>query len=74
MLIEPVRWPAWGAGSRHVDVLDPGGIAGVCARYRLTFRTALAYTLAFGTEITRAMRPGRLESTAAGELTARGTS
>lgn len=72
VLNDPATWPSWWRWLRQVDVLDRGDADGVGSRYRLSFRTALPYTLAFETETVQATRPSRIESVATGELAGSG--
>lgn len=68
-LIEDVEgWPSWWRAVRKVELLEPGGTDGVGTVRRLTWATALPYTLAFDVEMVR-VESGRLsEGRAFGDL------
>ena len=68
-LIEQVEaWPSWWRAVRKVEMLKPGGQDGIGAGRRLTWATALPYTLTFDVELVR-IEPGRLsEGRAFGDL------
>ena len=68
VLADPVAHAGFWTWLQRVDVLDDGDAAGLGARHRLTFRTALPYTLVFEGEVVRADRPRLLEVRAEGEL------
>jgi uncharacterized protein YndB with AHSA1/START domain len=71
-LEDPTTWPAWWRWLRRAEVLDPGRPDGVGLRYRLEFRTALPYTLAFESETVRIAPPSLWESRVTGELAGTG--
>lgn len=68
-LIEDVaNWPRWWRAVRKVELLAAGDEHGIGAVRRLTWATALPYTLTFDVELVR-VEPGRLsEGRAFGEL------
>lgn len=68
-MIEDVEgWPGWWRAVRKVELLNAGGADGIGAVRRLTWVTALPYTLTFDVELVR-IEPGRLsEGRAFGEL------
>lgn len=62
------RWPSWWRGVERVDLLQPGDEHGIGARYRLTWRSKLPYTLTFDTEVVRVEPMALIEGHATGEL------
>lgn len=68
-LIEDVaNWPRWWRAVRKVELLAAGDAHGIGAVRRLTWATALPYTLTFDVALVR-VEPGRLsEGRAFGEL------
>jgi hypothetical protein len=68
VLEDPTSWPAWWRRVRRVEVCAPGRADGVGRCYRLSFRTALPYTLTFETVTTRISRPSVWEAEVRGEL------
>lgn len=68
-LIEDVEgWPSWWRAVRKVEMLKAGGADGIGTVRRLTWATALPYTLTFDVELVR-VEPGQLsEGRAFGEL------
>lgn len=71
VISEPVAYAGFWKRLERVDVLDDGGPDGIGARHRLTFGTALPYTLSMQSEVVRVEPPQLLEMCAEGEL--RGT-
>jgi hypothetical protein len=67
VLEDPMTWPQWWRRLR-VELIAPGRPDGVGRRYRLSFRTALPYTLTLESETTRISRPSLWEATISGEL------
>jgi hypothetical protein len=68
LVMQPPVWPSFWRWLRHVDLLERGDDAGVGARYRYEFGTALPYTLSFETRTVRSVAPAFLEARASGEL------
>lgn len=68
LFTEPPVWPSFWRWLRHVDLLERADDAGVGARYRYEFGTALPYTLSFETRTVRAVEPTVIEMRASGEL------
>jgi len=67
-LMRPEDWPSWWRAVATVEPLAAGDETGVGAVRRITWRTALPYTLAFSMRVTR-VKPMRLiEGRAEGEL------
>ena len=67
-LIAVEDWPAWWRAVARVERLEDGDAQGIGALRRLTWRTALPYTLTFAMRTTR-IEPMRLiEGRAEGEL------
>ena len=68
-LIEKTEdWPLWWRAVKRVERIREGGSDGLGAVRRITWATALPYTLTFDVEITRVERPTCLEGRAFGEL------
>jgi uncharacterized protein YndB with AHSA1/START domain len=68
-LIEKVEdWPAWWRAVKRVETIREGGANGVGAVRRITWATALPYTLTFDVEVTKIVRPDCIEGRAFGEL------
>ena len=61
-------WPSWWRAVKRVELLEPGDENGVGARRRMTWKTALPYSLSFEMRSTRAEPMTRLEGRASGEL------
>ena len=71
VLSDPETYAGFWKWLQQVEVLDPGDQHGLGARHRLSFGTALPYTLSFESEVTGVQQPVLLETRADGEL--RGT-
>ena len=71
-LSAPEQWPSWWRAVAKVEVLQPGDADGVGALRRMTWRTALPYTLTFDMTMTRIEPMSLIEGHAEGELTGRG--
>jgi len=61
-------WPSWWRAVKHVEQLREGDAAGVGAIHRLTWATALPYTLSFDVETVRVVPHSEIEGRAFGEL------
>ena len=72
VLEDPRTWPAWWRWLRRVELLCPGPGDVIGVRYRLEFRTALPYTLAFESETVRLAPPYLWEWRVTGELVGTG--
>jgi uncharacterized protein YndB with AHSA1/START domain len=71
-LSAPEEWPSWWRAVVKVETLEPGDASGIGALRRMTWRTALPYTLTFDMRTTR-IEPMRLiEGRAEGELSGLG--
>ena len=66
-------YPRWWKGVLSVQLLAGGDAGGLAARHRLTWRSALPYSLTFDLEVTRVQRPHLIEGRATGELDGFGT-
>ncbi|MGN6573501.1 MAG: SRPBCC family protein [Pseudolabrys sp.] len=64
----PESWPSWWRAVVKVETLAPGDPDGVGARRRITWRTALPYTLTFVVRTTRVEPLRLIEGRAEGEL------
>jgi hypothetical protein len=71
-LIAPEEWPSWWRAVARVERLAPGDDNGVGAVRRMTWRTALPYTLTFDMRTTRIEPMSLIEGRAEGELTGLG--
>lgn len=71
-MLDPVGWPSWWRWLRHVELLQQGDADRRGARYRLTFGTALLYTLSFESTTVRVVAPALLEARASGDLVGSG--
>lgn len=67
-LIRVENWPQWWKAVAGIEVIAPGGVDGVGTVRRITWRTALPYTLAFEMRTTRIEKPHVIEGRASGEL------
>jgi uncharacterized protein YndB with AHSA1/START domain len=68
-LIEDTKaWPSWWRAVKRVELLRAGDADGVGAVHRLTWATALPYTLTFDVETIRVERLSEIEGRAFGEL------
>ncbi len=73
-LIEKTEdWPAWWRAVKRVEVIREGAETGLGAVRRITWVTALPYTLTFDVEVVRVERLRTLEGRAFGELDGLGT-
>ena len=61
-------WPEWWPAVARVERLREGDANGVGAVHRLTWKTALPYTLAFDVETVRVEPMSEIEGHASGEL------
>jgi uncharacterized protein YndB with AHSA1/START domain len=68
-LTTPEEWPAWWRAVERVEQLEPGDDDGVGALRRLTWRTALPYSLTFDMRTVRVEPKTLIEGRAQGELT-----
>jgi uncharacterized protein YndB with AHSA1/START domain len=68
ILETPEEWPSWWRAIEKVDVLTPGDADGVGAVRRLTWKTALPYSLSFDMRVTKIEPMSRIEAEASGEL------
>jgi hypothetical protein len=68
-LTKPEDWPAWWRAVQRVDVLEAGDAEGVGALRRMTWRTALPYSIRFDMRTVRVEPMTLIEGHAAGELT-----
>lgn len=71
-LLAPEEWPSWWRAVTKVERLAPGDANGVGAVRRMTWRTALPYTLTFDMRMTRVEPMTLIEGRAQGELTGLG--
>jgi hypothetical protein len=71
-LMAPEEWPSWWRAVAAVERLVEGDADGVGAVRRMTWRTALPYTLAFDMRMTRIEPMALIEGRAEGELTGLG--
>ena len=67
-LMAPEQWPAWWRAVEKVERLQAGDADGVGAVRRITWRTALPYTLSFAMRVTRVEPMTLIEGRAEGEL------
>ncbi len=67
-LMTPEDWPSWWRAVAKVERLAEGDASGVGAGRRMTWRTALPYTLSFDMRITRIEPMTLIEGRATGEL------
>jgi uncharacterized protein YndB with AHSA1/START domain len=67
-LSAPEQWPSWWRAVIEVETLRAGEATGVGALRRLTWRTALPYTLTFDMRTTRVEPMMLIEGRAEGEL------
>jgi hypothetical protein len=68
-LVKPEDWPSWWPAVERVDLLEPGDEDGVGALRRMTWRTALPYSLTFDMRTVRVQPMTLIEGHAQGELT-----
>jgi hypothetical protein len=67
-LTAPEHWPSWWRAVARVEPLAEGDANGVGAVRRITWRTALPYTLTFTMRVTRVEPMALIEGRAEGEL------
>jgi uncharacterized protein YndB with AHSA1/START domain len=67
-LTRPEAWPAWWRAVERVELLEEGDAYGIGALRRLTWRTALPYSLTFDMRTTRVEPKTLIEGRAQGEL------
>lgn len=67
-LVVPEAWPSWWNAVKRVALLAPGDGAGLGAIRRMTWATALPFSLTFDLTTTRIERPHLIEGRATGEL------
>ncbi len=67
-LIAPEEWPSWWPAAKKVERIAEGDETGVGAVRRMSWRTALPYTLTFDMRTTRIEPMTRIEGEAEGEL------
>jgi len=72
-LMAPEQWPSWWRAVAAVEPLAAGDANGVGAVRRMTWRTALPYTLTFDMRMTRIEPMTLIEGRAEGELTGLGS-
>ena len=71
-LMAPEEWPSWWRAVAKVERIADGDARGVGAVRRMTWRTALPYTLTFDMRVTRVEPMTLIEGRAEGELTGLG--
>lgn len=71
-LTRPEDWPQWWRAVKRVELLRTGDAAGIGAQRRMTWGTALPYSLAFDMVATRVEPMTLIEGRASGELTGLG--
>ncbi len=67
-LIAPEEWPSWWRAVAKVERISDGDANGIGALRRMTWRTALPYTLSFDMRSTRIEPMTLIEGRAQGEL------
>lgn len=67
-IYESEKWPEWWLYVQRVQKLQAGDENGVGAVHRISWKTALPYTIVFDSRTTRVERPRLLEIVAFGEL------
>lgn len=67
-LFDTASWPTWWRYVEQVDAVETGDVEGVGSRWRLVWRTALLYKLAFDVRVVRVQAPHALDAEAIGEL------
>ena len=67
-LSKPEDWPSWWRAVKRVELLEPGDANGVGALRRMTWRTALPYSLSFDIRTVRVEPMSVIEGRAEGEL------
>ena len=68
-LTKPEDWPDWWRAVERVELLEAGDEDGVGALRRMTWRTALPYSLSFDMRTVRVEPKSLIEGHAQGELT-----
>jgi hypothetical protein len=69
VLVATQDWPSWWRAVAKVELLAPGDANGIGALRRITWRTALPYTIGFDMRTTRIAPMALIEGRAEGELT-----
>jgi hypothetical protein len=67
-LSKPEEWPSWWRAVSRVELIEPGDANGVGALRRMTWRTALPYSLTFDMRTVRVEAMDLIEGRAEGEL------
>ena len=65
-------WPEWWKYVKCVELIRPGGLDDLQSVRRITWSTALPYTLTFDSELTGLIPMKRMEGNVFGELTGKG--
>ncbi|MGZ3298877.1 MAG: SRPBCC family protein, partial [Asticcacaulis sp.] len=68
VLTEVDAWPQWWPAVKRVELLEPGDAEGLGALRRMTWRTALPYSLSFDMRTLRVEPKGLIEGRVSGEL------
>jgi len=68
LLVAPQDWPGWWRAVERVELVEPGDEDGIGALRRMTWKTALPYSLAFSMRTTRVEAMRLIEGRASGEL------
>lgn len=71
-LATPEEWPSWWRAVKAVELIEPGDADGIGACRRMTWRTALPYSITFTMRTVRVERPCLIEGRAEGELSGLG--
>lgn len=71
-LHDTAAWPTWWRYVARVTPLHPGAANGEGSRWRLVWRTALFYSLAFEARVVRVQPPHALDAETRGELSGTG--
>ena len=71
-IARPDDWPQWWRAVKRVEILREGDARGVGTERRMTWGTALPYSLAFDMRATRVEPMSVIEGVASGELTGLG--
>ena len=66
------RWPDWWRYVAKVDLLKKGDTSDLGSIRRITWKTALPYSLTFDSELTAEVKHHRMEGRAFGELDGKG--
>lgn len=73
LLHEVSGWPRWWKYVKQVTLVQRGDAEGIGARRRFVWATRLPYEIAFEMQTTRIERPRRIEGSASGDLSGRGS-